>query len=113
MTLQVEPGAPIARGWQRHIWSKPRRAASKTRSSGHTALDRAAQLLFPWAPENYPGLVRGAAELLKRPVRTVLNWRYGRRRAPEQAYDVLIETLQRRIDSDTQAIAELKKEKGR
>jgi hypothetical protein len=52
---------------------------------------RAAQVAFPWAPEAYPGLLRGMAELLggRAAVRTILDWRRGRRRPPEWAIDVL------------------------
>ena len=44
-------------------------------------------------------------------VRTILDWRRGRRKAPVWAIDQLQVVLQDRINRDTQAIAELEKEK--
>jgi hypothetical protein len=44
-------------------------------------------------------------------VRTILDWRRGRRKAPVWAIDQLQVFLQERINRDTQAIAELEKEK--
>jgi hypothetical protein len=47
--------------------------------SRFTAYDHAPQAAFPWAPEAYPGLLRGMAELLggRAAVRTILDWRRG------------------------------------
>jgi hypothetical protein len=44
-------------------------------------------------------------------VRTILDWRRGRRRTPFWAIDRLQAFLQDRVNRDTQAIAELEKEK--
>ena len=101
------------RGLRRHHLALPRRVASKKRSAGITAYDRAAQAAFPWAPEAYPGLLRGMVELLggHAAVRTILDWRRGRRRPPLWAIDVLQEALQKRVELETKSIEELEKEK--
>jgi hypothetical protein len=53
------------------------------------------------------------AELLggRAAVRTVLDWRRGRRKAPLWAIDRLQAFLQDRVNRDTQAILELEEEK--
>jgi hypothetical protein len=50
---------------------------------------------FPWALEAYPELLRGMVELLGRraAVRTILDWRRGRRAVSLWALDVLQEAL--------------------
>ena len=75
--------------------------------------DCAAQAAFPWPPEAYPGLLRGMAELLggRAAVRTVLDWRRGRRRAPIWAIEVLQEALKARVRRETECIDELENEK--
>jgi hypothetical protein len=74
---------------------------------------RAAQAAFPCAPEAYPGLLRGMAELLggRAAVRTILDWRRGRRKAPVWAIEVLQEALKARVRRETQSIEELETEK--
>ena len=73
----------------------------------------AAQAAFPWAPEAYPGLLRGMAELLggRAAVRTILDWRRGRRKPPVWAMDVLQEVLKARVEREMHSIEELEKEK--
>jgi hypothetical protein len=44
-------------------------------------------------------------------VRTILDWRRGRRKAPVWAIDVLQEALRNRVQRETQSIEELEKEK--
>jgi hypothetical protein len=44
-------------------------------------------------------------------VRTILDWRRGRRRPPLWALDVLQESLQKRVELETKSIEELEKEK--
>jgi hypothetical protein len=58
----------------------------------------AAQAAFPWAPEVYPGLLKGMFELLggRAAIRTVLDWRRGRRRPPIWAIEVLQDALRSR-----------------
>jgi hypothetical protein len=60
-----------------------------------------------------PGILRGIAELLggHAAVRTILDWRRGRRKALVWAIDQLQGFLQDRVNRDTQVIAELDKEK--
>jgi hypothetical protein len=101
------------RGRRKHHLALPRRVASKKRSAGLTAYDRASQAAFPWAPEAYPGLLRGMLELLdgRAAVRTILDWRRGRRRPPSWAIDVLQEALKVRVKTMTVSIEELEKEK--
>jgi hypothetical protein len=102
-----------ARAPRKHHLALPRRVASKKRSAGITAYDRAAQAAFPWAPEAYPGLLRGMAELLggRAAVRTILDWRRGRRKAPMWVIEVLQDVLRDRVRRETQLIEELEKEK--
>jgi len=102
-----------ARGPRKHHLALPRRVASKKRTAGVTADDRAAQAAFPWAPEAYPGLLRGMVELLggRAAVRTVLDWRRGRRAVPFWALDVLQEALKKRVALEIKSIEELEQEK--
>jgi hypothetical protein len=102
-----------ARAPRKHHLALPRRVASKKRSAGVTPYDRAAQAAFPWAPEAYPGLLRGMADLLggRAAVRTILDWRRGRRKAPMWAIDVLQEALRDRVRKEMHPIEELEKEK--
>jgi hypothetical protein len=102
-----------ARAPRKHHLALPRRVASKKRSAGITAYDRAAQAAFPCAPEAYPGLLRGMADLLggRAAVRTILDWRRGRRKAPVWAMDVLQEALRDRVRRETQSIEELEKKR--
>ena len=74
----------------------------------------AAQAAFPWAPEVYPGLLKGMFELLggRAAIRTVLDWRRGRRRAPIWAIEVLQEALKARVRRETECINELENEMG-
>src|SRR6516162_4188198 len=102
-----------ARGPRKHHLALPRRVASKKRSAGITPFDRAAQAAFPWAPEAYPGLLQGMVELLggRAAVRTILDWRRGRRRPPMWARDQLQEALKKRVVLETRSIEELEREK--
>ena len=97
---------------RKHHLALPRRVASKKRSAGVTAFDRAAQAAFPWAPEAYPGLLRGMVELLSEhaAVRTILDWRRGRRRPPLWAIEVLQETLRARAKAMLECAEELERE---
>jgi hypothetical protein len=72
-----------------------------------------AQAAFPWAPEAYPGLLRGMVELLggRAAVRTILDWRRGRRAPPYWALDQLQEALKKRVVLETRSIEELEREK--
>jgi hypothetical protein len=67
----------------------------------------------PRAPEAYPGLLRGIADLLggRAAIRTVLDWRRGRRRPPIWAIEVLQEALRARVRWETECIDELENEK--
>jgi hypothetical protein len=102
-----------ARGPRKHHLALPRRVASKKRSAGITPFDRAAQAAFPWPPENYRGLLQGMVELLggRAAVRTILDWRRGRRRPPYWALDQLQEALKKRVVLETRSIEELEREK--
>jgi hypothetical protein len=102
-----------ARGPRKHHLALPWRVASKKRSAGITAYDRASQAAFPWAPEAYPGLLRGMNELLggRAAVRTILDWRRGRRRPPLWAIEVLQEALKAQVRRETESIEDLEKEK--
>jgi hypothetical protein len=102
-----------ARGQRIHIWSAPHRRPSKSRTCGITAYDRAAQLAFPWAPEDYPGLLRGMANLLgeKAAVRTIIDWRRARYKPPLWAIEVLQDALRQRANRELAAVEELEKEK--
>ncbi len=116
ITMQAKPEfAPSkrTRGHRKHHLALPRRVASKKRSAGITAYDRASQAAFPWAPEAYPGLLRGMVELLggRAAVRTILDWRRGRRRPPLWAIEVLQEALRSRMKATTKSIEELEEEK--
>jgi hypothetical protein len=117
MHLQAQPTESVpdkrARGHGKHHLALPRRVASKKRSAGVTAYDRASQAAFPWAPEAYPGLLRGMVELLggRAAVRTILDWRRGRRRPPLWAIEVLQEALEVRVKTMTESIEELEREK--
>ena len=101
------------RGQRKHIWSAPHRRPSKSRTSGITAYDRAAQLAFPWAPEDYPGLLRGMANLLggRAAVRTIIDWRRGRYHAPLWAIEVLQDALRSRAKAMLESVEELEEEK--
>ena len=117
MHLQTRPTKSAApkkkRGQRKHIWAAPHRRPSKSRTSGITTYDRAAQLAFPWAPEDYPGLLRGMANLLggRAAVRTIIDWRRGRYHPPLWAIEVLQEALKVRVKTMTESIEELEKEK--
>jgi hypothetical protein len=117
MQMQLPPPKATApkkaRGPRLHIWSAPHRRPSKSRTSGITPYDRAAQLAFPWAPEDYPGLLRGMANLLggKAAVRTIIDWRRGRYKPPLWAIDVLQDVLRSRAKLMLESAEELEKEK--
>ena len=74
-----------------------------------------AQAAFPWAPEAYPGLERGSVEVFhgKAADPTIKDWRCGRYAAPDWAIAMMQEYLRARIKRDSEAVAELEKEKGR
>ena len=114
MQPQTKSAAPKRdRGQRKHIWSAPHRRPSKSRTSGITAYDRAAQLAFPWAPEDYPGLLRGMANLLggRAAVRTIIDWRRGRYHAPIWAIEVLQDALRSRAKAMLESVEELEEEK--
>jgi hypothetical protein len=77
------------------------------------AYDRAAQMAFPWAPEAYPGLLRGMVELLggRAALRTILDWRRGRRRPPQWAVEMLQDKLRSKARSMLESVEELEAEK--
>ena len=100
-------------GQRKHIWAAPHRRPSKSRTSGITAYDRAAQLAFPWAPEDYPGLLRGMTNLLggRAAVRTIIDWRRGRYKPPLWAIEILQNALRQGANRQLAAVEELEKEK--
>ena len=113
-TRLTESAAPKkGRGQRKHIWAAPHRRPSKSRTSGITAYDRAAQLAFPWAPEDYPGLLRGMTNLLggRAAVRTIIDWRRGRYKPPLWAIEILQNALRQGANRQLAAVEELEKEK--
>jgi hypothetical protein len=62
----------------KHHWSKAVPRGSQARRKPVGALDQTIQTLFPWSPENYPGLLKGMADLLgnRAAVRMRVWWRH-------------------------------------
>ena len=117
MQPQTKTAAPKkTRGPSRHVWSYSRRAQPRyfRRSPGYTAFDRALSAAFPWSPDDYPGLTRGAVELLGNKVadRTIRNWRQGTRyQPPLWAIEIVQAFLRRRAEHELACVEELEKEK--
>lgn len=84
-------------------------------SSWRTAPNIAAQTLFPWPAETYPGLQRGMVAVLHNRVKadTIKKWRQGLRAIPLWAIELIRAELGRRrqaIDhADALLAAELEK----
>lgn len=82
-------------------------------SDARTPSNQAAQQLFQWHSENYPGIEKGLYRLFKgrAKINTIRKWRNGTRRTPQWALALLIEAIENRIDSLQHARALLQKEK--
>ena len=66
-----------------------------------------------WGTWDAPGLTRGAEQLIGKPARTILDWRYGRYPPTQFALDRVREELLRRGNEMLALAEEIKKEKGR
>ena len=72
-------------------------------------------MLWPWSAASYPGIRAGLLATLcgRAAWQSIIDWRYGRRRAPQWAVTMLTQAIDRRIAELEHAKAILEKEKGR
>lgn len=113
----AEVAAPAKRkdGRGNHLLGALRNSAYyRTPTRSLTAFGRGCAALWPWSVNAYPGLQQGLlATFQQRPAwQTIIDWRFGRRRAPQWAIELLRAALMRRRDEIDHALALIKKETG-
>jgi hypothetical protein len=92
-----------------------RHAAISKRIHTSTLARRAADWLFPWDVETYPGIVRGFLEVLGRRISwaAVQHWQAERRPIPPWARAVLADYIEARCRAGLELVAELRTEPGK
>ena len=96
-----------------HALNKRSHWRAKQRARHRTAIDSATWGIFPWAMETYPGITNGMLAILQNRVTrgALRDWRANRRRAPQWAYELIIDYLDNRASELTNITEQLKKEK--
>lgn len=104
-----------ARGPRKHPAPPRRPPASPTTLQTRTPFNIGITTLWPWSLATYPGILKGASELLlgRAPWYCVRDWRRGTRQAPQWALDLLAEAIRQRMASLAHALAIVENEKGR
>jgi hypothetical protein len=108
-----EPAAPRrTRGDARHVYFAFSRAVPRKRAKANNDFRKA---LYSLIPPTVPRFYWHVIELFNERAKyaTIRKWCQGTRTPPQWAIDLLIESLEQRANEMLQAIAELKKEKGR
>jgi hypothetical protein len=103
-----------ADGRGKHLWQALRRAGKVQTLERRTPYGEALAALFPWPLVRYPGIEAGSVQLNEGRASkgAIGNWRTGRRRAPQWAYQLLAAALERRRAEIDHALALIKKETG-
>lgn len=108
-----EPTTKRKDGRGNHLWNHLRQNVPPKLAAYPTLLDRAARVLFPWSPFDYPGVQAGMSALISRVATdTVRSWRRGRRRTPQWVWPLIIAETDRRIAALEHIRALAKKEAG-
>ena len=106
-----ESGAKTQRAWKHHVRSLPRSLTPpKGLAPAYAGLfSRCVAWVLPWSMSDYPGIQRGAAELLGGAAGrwAIRSWRRGARPMPDWAARMLADYLRRRIEAGQALVAEL------
>jgi len=99
----------------KHLWHALHRAGTRQAVSPTiTPYGLASRALWPWTRHEYPGFRAGMVKVLGDRIKplTVRHWVAGRRRAPQWAWHLLLNALERRRAELDHAIELAKKEAG-